>query len=68
MKMQEIREIARNVGLSPGRFNKIDLVRNIQITEGNFACFATAFDKSCDQGTCLWRTECFNQSVRKTDA
>lgn len=68
MKMQEIREIAKTAGVSPGRYNKVDLVRNIQIVEGNFACFATAYDKTCDQSNCLWRKECFSQSKKLMDS
>ena len=59
MNMQEIREIAKNCGLKPGRLTKIDLVRQIQKAEGNFDCFATALDGVCDQTGCLWREECF---------
>jgi hypothetical protein len=42
MVMQEIRDIAREIGIKPGRLSKIDLVRTIQQTEGNNTCFVTA--------------------------
>jgi hypothetical protein len=35
------------------------LIRAIQRKEGNFDCFATAHEGVCDQGGCLWRTDCF---------
>lgn len=59
MKMQKIREIARDQGLEPGRAEKVELIRAIQRQEGNFDCFATAWDGVCDQSGCLWREDCF---------
>lgn len=59
MKVEEIREIAREFGVKPGKLNKVDLVRRIQNEEGNFACFGTASEGHCDQQSCLWRDDCF---------
>ena len=59
MKIQKIREIARGQGLDPGKAEKVELIRAIQLKEGNFDCFATAHEGVCDQGGCLWRTDCF---------
>lgn len=59
MRMQEIRDIAKQHGLKTSRQNKVDLVRHIQSAEGNFNCFATAVDGICDQYGCLWREDCF---------
>lgn len=58
MVMQEIRDIARVNGIKPGRLSKIALVRIIQQTEGNNACFATAMSSACAQAACLWRDDC----------
>lgn len=65
MHINTIRAKARDLGLKTGRIGKIDLVRNIQQAEGNFDCFATAFDGICDQGSCLWRDECFAQAKKQ---
>jgi len=62
MKMQEIRTIARSKGVNPGRMGKADLIRAIQLAEGNFDCFGTAVDEDCDQESCLWREDCFFES------
>lgn len=62
MNMKEVREHARKLGLKTGRTSKIELVRAIQYQEGSFDCFATAYDETCDQAQCLWRTECFVQA------
>lgn len=59
MKMQQILDIARRRGLQPGRLGKTELVRAIQRAEGNFDCYATAYDGVCDQYQCLWREDCF---------
>jgi hypothetical protein len=59
MQMQEIRNIAKEIGLKTSRLSKVDLVRQIQTAEGNFSCFATAIDGDCDQTGCIWREDCF---------
>ena len=59
MKLQEIRDMARNAGLgSVGNMKKVDLVRQIQRQEGNSDCFATGQANQCGQMACLWRGDC----------
>lgn len=58
MKMDDIRSLACAIGIKPGKLNKTTLVRNIQRHEGNFDCFATDSDGTCDQAGCLWRDDC----------
>lgn len=60
MNVSEIRQIAKEYGVKPGKLSKIALVREIQRTEGNFDCFGTAISGDCDQFACLWRKDCFN--------
>ncbi len=64
MKMQEIREIAKPLGIKTSRLSKINLVRAIQLAEGNFACFATATAGECDQLDCIWRGDCLPLSKK----
>jgi hypothetical protein len=59
MKIQQIREIARGLGIDAGSLDKAHLVRLIQLNEGNFDCFATASEGVCDQYGCAWRDDCF---------
>ena len=54
MNVQEIRQIAASRGIKPGKKDKTHLVRCIQQQEGNFDCFATAYDNACDQSNCLY--------------
>lgn len=62
MNLHEIREIARIRGLKPRNLNKRELIRSIQLNEGNFDCFATAHGGYCDQDGCLWRKDCYSAS------
>ena len=57
MRMQEIRERAKMLGLKSGKMRKADLIRTIQAAEGNFACFQTG-SEACDQSVCCWRKDC----------
>lgn len=67
MQMQEIRTIAKNFGIKTSRQNKVDLVRSIQVAEGNFSCFATAVNGVCDQTACVWRDDCFEAAKKKAN-
>ncbi|MFO7604514.1 MAG: SAP domain-containing protein [Gammaproteobacteria bacterium] len=59
MDMQQIRDRARTFGIKTSRMSKVQLVKAIQHSEGNFSCFASAIDGACDQTQCLWRDDCF---------
>jgi len=60
MKIQEVRTIARQWGINTrvGR-GKADLIREIQMKEGNEPCFGTRTE--CDRFDCLWRTDCLKR-------
>lgn len=57
MKLADIKELAKQRGLRPGKMNKAELIRAIQVHESNLPCFASAVD-FCDQLQCLWREDC----------
>ncbi len=65
MNMQEIRSIAKDRGIKTGKLTKVNLVRNIQTDEGNFACFATDVEGVCDQMGCSWRDDCFTLAKKE---
>ena len=66
MQMQEIRSKAKQFGLkTTAKQTKVELVRSIQVAEGNFNCFATALDGVCDQVGCIWREDCFATAKKK---
>jgi hypothetical protein len=62
MNMQEIRTIAKSRKIDPAGLAKIDIIHKLQREEGNFDCFATAYDGVCDQVTCMWREDCLEAS------
>ncbi|BCS55453.1 Rho termination factor N-terminal domain-containing protein [Geobacter sp. SVR] len=58
MRIEEIKEIAKQYGIKAGRMKKADLVRSIQAAEGNNTCFGTGQSGCCGQADCLWREDC----------
>lgn len=58
MKINAIKEIARQHNLKPGRANKGELIREIQQAEGNSTCFGSKSANECGQSDCLWREDC----------
>ena len=64
MKMQEVRDKAKTLGINSFGMKKVDLIRAIQSREGNSPCFQTGLI-SCDQFNCCWRSECFPERTTK---
>ena len=62
MSMQKIRAIAKSHKIDSAGLSKIDIIRKLQREEGNFDCYATAYDAVCNQLGCMWREECFEDS------
>ncbi len=60
MKITDIRKEAKRLGVETTGMNKTDMIRAIQVAEGNFPCFKTATDY-CDQLNCSWRDDCLPQ-------
>lgn len=62
MKIEAIRNIAKTQGIQPGKLSKTELIRAIQAEEGNFDCYATAYNGECNQLGCSWREDCFESA------
>lgn len=58
MKWQKIRALAREKGLKAMTMGKTELIRGIQLAEGNQPCFNTLNVEECGQHNCLWREDC----------
>jgi hypothetical protein len=58
MKLEEIKEIAKQHNIKVGRLKKAELVRAIQEAEANEVCFESGQAEACGQETCLWREDC----------
>jgi hypothetical protein len=61
MKMQEIRNKAKTLGIKAKNVSKTDLIRMIQRAEGNFDCFGKAVDY-CDQVDCCFYRLCLEKN------
>ena len=59
MTMGEIKDKAKNLGITAGTMKKTELVRAIQNAEGNQACYGTT------NGTCQWTECCFRPDCLK---
>jgi hypothetical protein len=68
MNLTEVKSKAKGFGIKIGRQNKEQLIKAIQVEEGNFDCFASASAGYCDQSDCIWRDDCFTMARKKHDA
>lgn len=59
MKMPEIREKAKALGITPGKMKKSDLIHAIQQAEGCTPCFGRS------NGKCQYLDCCFMQDCHK---
>jgi hypothetical protein len=57
MNMMELREKAKPLGVKPARMKKIELVRAIQVAEGNRPCYGTQ-EGRCTNGYCCFWADC----------
>ena len=57
-KLQEVRTIARRMGIDTRNVTLTELIRAIQRAEGNNDCYMSAQALTCDQTNCLWREVC----------
>jgi len=58
MKLDEIKEIAKQYNIKTGKMKKADLIRAIQQAENNDVCFESGKAETCGQSACLWREDC----------
>ncbi len=57
MNISNVRRIAKEKGVKVGRIKKADMIRAIQVAEGNNPCFGTGIE-NCAYKDCLWREDC----------
>jgi hypothetical protein len=58
MTLKQVKDIARQNKVKVGNMKKENIIRAIQRAEGNFDCFGTATEGTCDQIACLWKDDC----------
>ncbi len=57
MKMPEIRDKAKALGIKPGKMRKAELITAIQTAEGNTPCFGTS-NGYCPYTDCCFMDDC----------
>jgi len=60
MKINEVKEKAKALGINWGKMKKTELIRAIQEAEGNTPCFGTS------NGNCPYTDCCFMEDCLKT--
>lgn len=63
MNMKTIRHLAKSLKVETSQLSKSDLIKKIQLAEGNFDCYGSASIGACDQLECAWRADCLSDSV-----
>jgi len=66
MNMKHIRQFAKTLNVDSGNLSKPELIKKIQVAEGNFDCYGSAVDGECDQLDCVWRNDCLSESRPET--
>jgi hypothetical protein len=57
-KLQEVRSLARKMGIDTRNVTLTELIRAIQRAEGNKDCYLSARVLTCEEKGCLWREDC----------
>lgn len=57
MIVKEIRKMAKEMGINGAKMLKVDLIRAIQLQEGNRPCFQSGVT-DCTQTGCCWWVDC----------
>jgi hypothetical protein len=60
METQQVHKSSKSGESRTSKATNADLIRQIRIMEGNYACFANAGSAGCSQGNCPWRRVCLN--------
>lgn len=63
MNKTALLKLAKQHQVFDASLNRTELIRKIQLSEGNFDCYATAGRGECDQSECLWRKDCLLESA-----
>ena len=58
MNMSQVKLVAKERGVKPGKMRKVELIRAIQKAEKNPQCFNTKFSQECGEEQCFWREDC----------
>lgn len=59
MNFNEIRKMAKSMGINTYRMKKMDMILSIQRAENNIECYGTQRVENCHEDGCSWRNDCF---------
>jgi len=62
MTMPEIKAKARDLGITPGKMKKTELIHRIQSAEQCTPCYGTS-NGDCLYTDCCFRTDCFKTTL-----
>jgi hypothetical protein len=65
MNFNEIKRIAKGMGISTYGMKKTDVIRSIQREENNIDCYGTQRVNTCHEDACLWRKDCISLDQTK---
>lgn len=68
MNMKTIRHLAKTLKVESSQLSKTELIKKIQLAEGNFDCYGSASNGECDQVDCVWRSDCLSESMAAATA
>lgn len=57
MTITEIRTKAKQLGLNPGKINKVELIHTMQVAEGYNPCYGRS-NGQCPYMECCFRVDC----------
>jgi len=64
MKFNDIKSMAKQMGINTYRMKKADIIMSIQRAEHNIDCYGTDRVTHCGEGGCLWREDCLALAQR----
>ena len=62
MTMPEIRAKAKDLGITPAKMKKVELIHAIQAAEGCTPCYGRS-GGDCPWTQCCWRGDCFKTNA-----
>ncbi len=61
LAQKELSKLAKKFHVATSGLSKTEVIRKLQLSEGNFDCYARAAGGVCDQAECLWREDCLHE-------
>jgi hypothetical protein len=60
MNLNDVRKMAKGMGINTYGMKKIGVIRAIQRAENNIDCYGTERVATCCEDRCLWRNDCLS--------